>query len=115
MQYLREKLASLLNKAARDGIKELDKDSDLAIQLKSLDIDAVLENDIKLLCEKISFFELTRILALMAQLKVNSKDNQVAKKKLKDIARDIMCRIEKQSAGFKTPASCRDLLFNFLK
>lgn len=115
MQYLREQLASLLNRAARDGIKELDKDSDLAIQLKSLDIDTVLENDCKLICQNISFSEVTRILALMAQVKINAKDSQCARDQIKTIARDIMLRLEKQSAGFKTPESCRNLLFNFLK
>ena len=84
----------------------------MARQLSSLDIENVLREDVRLICETLSLGEITTILSLGTQLKLGGKDTETVKDKIKKIGRDVIDRIEKQSIHLQTPSSCLDLLFD---
>lgn len=112
MNYLRQKLVLFLTWEARQALERLDKNSAAALQLECLDIDAIIKNDIPLICETASLREITTILALAARFKSNSKDKEGVKDRIKKIASDIIGRIEEKPSGLKIPPSCLNLLFN---
>lgn len=111
MHPLRKHLACLLAEAARDGIKGLDKDSIQARELRALDVDAALKEDINRICAAITFSELASIISLTAQLKSECGDEKRLKEEMKKIARKLMQRAESKGGSLNIPPSCRDLLF----
>lgn len=112
MNPLRQQMASLLTEAARDGIKKLDKKSPAARELKAVDIDAVLRQDIDKICAAITFFEISAIMSLTMKLKSGRADNSRAKEDLREIALRLAERVEKKSGRLNIPSACRDLLIN---
>ena len=108
----KQKLASFLTEAAREGISKLDKDSPAARELSTLDVDVVLKEDIHQICEAITFPEIMRVLSLGATIKLGSGDTQRAKDDIKKMALVIEDRITQRQGKLRLPSSCRDLLFN---
>lgn len=111
MHPLRRQIAGFLTEAARAGIKHLDKNSAAARELSALDIDAVLKEDIDKICSVMSFFEITKIISLVTQIKVGHQDRDRLKEEIKQIARKLMERVEKERGSLRIPLSCRDVLF----
>jgi len=111
MLALRRQLACVLTEAARTGLKSLDKETTAYRELSGLDIETVLKEDINKICAVMTFSEMTRIIALAAQLNSGRQDNPPVKEEMKEIARKVVERVERELGGLKTPASCRTLLF----
>ncbi len=109
---MKQQMAAFLNDAARSGFDKLDKDSPLARELKGIDVDTILKEDIRKLCDVVTFSETLKIMSLGAALKMGSPDTERIKEDLKRIAKVIEERAEKQQGPLKTPPACRDLLFN---
>ncbi|MBF0123287.1 MAG: hypothetical protein HQL21_07795 [Candidatus Omnitrophica bacterium] len=109
---MKHQMASFLNDAARSGINKLDKNSPLARELKGLDIDTILKEDIHQICETVTFPETMKIMSLVTAIKLGSHDEARIKEDIKKIARAIEQRIEDKKGVLRTPPSCRDLLFN---
>ncbi|MBF0330863.1 MAG: hypothetical protein HQL17_02920 [Candidatus Omnitrophica bacterium] len=109
---MKRKMAAFLNDAARSGISKLDKKSPLAQELKGLDLDVVLKDDIDQICQAVTFPETLKIMSLGAAIKMGSGDIDRHKEDIKKVAKAIEDRIEKKQGVLKTPASCRELLFN---
>ena len=112
MAHLKQQLASFLNDAALSGISKFDKDSPLSKELKGLDIDVILKEDIWLICNEVTFPETLKVMSLVGAIKLGSGDPELMKEDLKKIAKASEERIEKKGGCLKTPPSCRDLLFN---
>jgi hypothetical protein len=108
----KHQIAAFLNKAARDGISKLDKDSPLARELGRLDLDTVLKEDIDQICQAVTFAEALKIMSLGAAAKMGSGDTERIKADIKKMAKVIEERIEKKDGRLRIPPSCRDLLFN---
>lgn len=104
-------MAIFLTEAALAGIKGLDKDSIEARDLRALDVDAVLKEDISKICATVTFSETARIFLLIAQLKSGRGDIESRKEDLKKIGRTLLERTEKEQGSLKIPPSCRSLLF----
>ena len=68
IEILRRKLADGLYDAARKGLARVQENSPLAQELKKVDVEYILKADIETICRHVSFFEMTRIMALVAQL-----------------------------------------------
>ncbi|MBF0521944.1 MAG: hypothetical protein HQL24_02690 [Candidatus Omnitrophica bacterium] len=111
MNPLRAQLATVLISSAYKGIEHLDKNSPLVRELKGLDVDKILKEDIQKICNEVSFSEMTRILALIAKLKLGREEESL-KAEMKKIAKNLITRIERGSGKLQTPASCREMLFN---
>ncbi|MBF0594494.1 MAG: hypothetical protein HQL22_05965 [Candidatus Omnitrophica bacterium] len=111
MTGLKHQLASFLTDAARSGFQKLDKKSPLARELKGLDVETLLREDIRLICDALTFPEMMRAMSLVAKIKLDPKDAEVFKEEIKTMARAIVERVEKK-AKINTPVSCRELLFN---
>jgi len=113
MNPLRHKLAMILSNAAKKGLNTLEADSVYAKELKELDVDNILREDINKLCEEISMLEITRTFSLYTQLRTARKEEKErVKKELKDIAQNVIERAEKKSVRFKTPERYRDLILS---
>ncbi|MBF0531986.1 MAG: hypothetical protein HQL23_02695 [Candidatus Omnitrophica bacterium] len=112
MNPLRGKLAVFLTGAAYKGIGQLDQKSPLAKELKKFDFDAVLKDDIAKICDKISFFEMTKVMALAAQVDLRLADQEKQKSEIKKIAHDVIERIERESGKLRVPQACLEMLFN---
>jgi len=112
MLDLKKQLASFLSDAARDGISKLDSSSPLAKQLKGLNVDDLLKEDIQQICKETTFPEMVRIMSLGAQIKMGTGDTDRIKEDLKKMARAIEQRVESRQVKLNTPVSCRDLLYN---
>ncbi|MEI6437178.1 MAG: hypothetical protein WCO69_00335 [Candidatus Omnitrophota bacterium] len=108
---MKHQLEGFLTVAARSGLKQIDKKSPLAKELKGLDVEALLTNDIHLICEAVTFPEMMKIMALVAKVKVDPDHAVKSKEDIKGMARAVVARIEK-TGKLKTPPSCRELLFN---
>jgi hypothetical protein len=113
MDFMRRQMASLLVKAAREAIDQLDKATPEARDLMKLDVEAVLEHDITRICEVITFPEMTKGMALAASLRSGCPGNNFerSKKDLQTMAKGLLERAERQKGPFKVPLSCRELLF----
>ena len=106
-------MASFLTEKAHQGLGKLDKNSPMARELSGLDIENVLKEDVRVICESLSLGEITTLMSLGTQLKLaGGKDREAVKDKIKKIGRDVIGRIEKQSVNLQTPSSCLDLLFD---
>ena len=101
-----------MTEAARDGISKLDKDSPAARELSTLDVDAILKDDIHQICESVTFPEIMSVMSLGASIKLGTGDAQRAKEDIKKLALVIEGRIAQRQGKLTLPPSCRDLLFN---
>jgi hypothetical protein len=112
IDILRRKLAEVIYDAAHQGLKRIDKDSPLAEELKKIDVEEVLRADIEKICNNLSFLEMTRVMALMVQLKSEVKRQGAMKPQLKAMVQKLIDRIERDAGKLQTPMSCREILFN---
>ncbi len=112
MDPIRSKMAEIMRGAARKVLRKLDPKSDVAQALRSADIEAILEDDIRRICEAMNFFEITRAVALAAQLGMASSNKlESIKQELKKIAEKAAERAESKDGKLKIPDCCRELLF----
>ena len=112
IDILRRKLAEAINDAAHKGLARIKQDSSLAQELKKFDVESILKADIEKVCNNVSFFEMTRIMALMMQLKSSEHRHGPMKAELKRMVKKLIDRIEGQAGKLQTPMSCRELFFN---
>ena len=108
----RSQMASFLTKSAHEGLEKLDKNSSLARKLKTVDVDAILKYDINKICEEMSCSEMVKLTTLAGQVKSGLGDEELVKEDVKNIAKDIVKRVEKKSGSLKITSDLRDLLFN---
>jgi len=105
-------LAEIMRQAARNALRHLDPKSDVAKALQKADIDAILNDDIRRISAAVSFLEMTRAVALAAQLKSNNPAQiESAKQELKKIAQSAAAKAEAKGGKLNIPDSCRDFLF----
>lgn len=113
MDPIRSKLAELIQAAARKGMEHLDPSSDVARALKGADIEAILHDDIRRICEALSFFEITRASFLAARIPmVKSGERGPLKEELKAIAEKAAAKAEAKGGKLRVPDCCRELLFD---
>jgi hypothetical protein len=107
-------IASFLTEQACKGIKALDPQSPCARQLKNLDAENLIREDIGRICQYASVIEIARIMSLAGQFNAaaSMQKKEAIKKELKKIAQKLTARAERRCGGLKVPRSCRDLLFN---
>ena len=110
MNPLRYKMAMLLTDMAYKGISRLDPKSTCAKALKKIDVGTVLREDINRICNSATIGEIAKIIAFAGQLRVTSEDNKQAKSDLKELAEEIVARVERETGKLKIPQSCRHLL-----
>ncbi|MBF0618629.1 MAG: hypothetical protein HQL19_00515 [Candidatus Omnitrophica bacterium] len=112
MNPLRGQMASMLMGAAKSGLQQLDVDSPIAQKIKKLDVQSLLEEDIRRICDAISWGETTRLMGIVAKLKMGGSSQEPLKEEIKKIAKGIVERVEQGHDKLKTPPDLRDLLFN---
>jgi hypothetical protein len=115
MGLMKNYLASFLNDSARKWLEDLDGHSQAALDLKAVDVDTVLRESIKKICDTISFSEAGRAMALAAQLRSRAGDGERAKAELKKITLGVIERAESKFGAFDIPSSCRSLLYEFYR
>lgn len=112
MDPIRNKMAEIMRSAARKAIKKLDPRSKIAQALRSADMDAILGDDIQRVCEAMSFFDITRAMALAAQLGMATPGKfDAIKQELKKIAEKAAERAESSGGKLNMPDCCREFLF----
>ncbi|MBF0217677.1 MAG: hypothetical protein HQL30_11880 [Candidatus Omnitrophica bacterium] len=113
MDFMRKQMASLMVKAAREAIDQLDKATPEARDLMKLDVEAVLEHDITKICEVITFSEITKGMALAMKFRSGGAGEEFerSKKTLQEMGKALLERAERQKGPFMAPVSCRELLF----
>ena len=112
MDPIRNKIAEIIRHNARNALVHLDPKSDVAKALKKADVEAILNEDIPRICEAISFLEMTRALALAAQLKSPDRGQiESAKQEIKKIAQAAASKAEAKGGKLIIPDCCRDVLF----
>ncbi|MEE8359459.1 MAG: hypothetical protein V3S04_00870 [Candidatus Omnitrophota bacterium] len=105
-------MASFLIDAAKRGIDSLDPGSPHIEELKKIDADNIIREDINKICETVSIAEIAKIFSLSARLQTVSKEKRgVIKDELKRIAQDAAVRAESKFGRLKTPERYRRLLW----
>ena len=101
-----------MKEAALKGIKHLDPGSAVARALKGADVEAMLHDDIRRICEALSFFEITRASFLAARIATaRASELESMKNELKAIAEKAVAKTEAKNGNLKIPDCCRELLF----
>lgn len=115
MEPIRKKLSSLLIKTANKEVEDLDPQSQCAKELAEIEnVDSIIAEEIKRICEAATLVEITRILFLTARLKKTSgRKKEAIEKNLKKIAEILVTRVETESGPLKLPQSCFHLLWGF--
>jgi len=116
MNPIKKKLAQELTKAIKGSIDEMDEDTSCAKALKSLDRGALLEKDVKWLCDELSTLEAGKILGLGNRVLGAGNTNVYMKSReeLRSLVFKAVKRVEKKYGGLSLPKECRDLLINLL-
>ena len=71
------------------------------------------KEDIEKICNNVSFFEMTRIMALVAQLNASEhKHHGPMKADLKKIVNHLIERVEGSSSKLRTPVFIREMMFS---
>lgn len=113
MNPLREKLSELLTDSTRRGIKTLDPNSSCAKLLENLDIDDIVKEDIRTICETVSYTDIVKIIFLSSRLKMMPVEKRKPiKGKLKEIAVRAVEKTEKKHGKLRIPDPCRHLLLS---
>ena len=116
MDPIRRKLSSFLTEAAHKGIKNLDSQSPCAKELSKIeddDINDVIAEEIKRICEAAALAEVAKIFFLTYRLKKTSgQKREIIKNDLRKIAEALVVRVEKNSGQLKLPETCRNLILN---
>lgn len=112
MNVLQKKMAEVMRETARKALKKLDPKSPLAKELHSVDVEAILKQDVERICEALSLFDISRALTLVAQFGVSSPDKrELLKRELKKIAEVSVEKAEAKGVKFDAPVHLRQLLF----
>jgi len=113
MDPIRQKLSSLMTEAAYNQIEALSPQSPCAKQLSEINnLDTVIAEEIKKICEAATLGEITKILFLTARLnKTSGQKREVIKNNLKKIAGKVITRLEAESGPLKLPQSCLHTLW----
>ena len=112
MDPIRSKMADVMRSAARKALKELDPQSEIAQAFRSSDMEAILRDDVRRICEAMNFFEITHVLTLVAQLGMASSGKFISiKQELKKIAEKAAERAESKGGKLHIPDCCREFLF----
>ena len=114
MDTIRQKLSSFLIETAHKSINALEPQSPCAKQLSQIEnVDSVIAEEIKRICEAATLAEITRILFLTARLKKTSgRKKEVIEKNLKKIAEVLVTRVETESGPLKLPQACRRIFLD---
>jgi len=106
---IRQKLSLFLIETAHKDINALEPQSLCAKQLSEIEnVDSIIAEEIKRICEAATLAEITRILFLTARLKKTSgRKKEAIEKNLKKIAEILVTRVETESGPMKLPQSCR--------
>ena len=109
MDAIRRKLSSFLLETAHKDINALDPQSPCAKQLSEIEnVEAIIAEEIKRICEAATLAEITRILFLTARLnKTSGRKKETIEKNLKKITEVLVTRVETESGQLKLPQSCR--------
>ena len=114
MDPIRQKLSSFLIKTAHKDVNALDPQSPCAKQLSEIEnVEAIIVEEIKRICQTATLAEITRILFLTARLKKTSgRKKEAIEKNLKKIAEILVTRVEAESGPLKLPQSCRHIFLD---
>ena len=114
MDTIRQKLSFFLIETAHKSINALEPQSPCAKQLSQIEnVDSVIAEEIKRICEAATLSEITRILFLTARLKKTSgRKKEVIEKNLKKIAEVLVTRVETESGPLKLPQACRRIFLD---
>ena len=112
MNPLKKKLATIMIASAYDEINKIEKDSPQLKDLKAIDMDKAIEEDVNRICEVISMGEIMRLMPLIAKWKMTceSGEQDEIKCRIREIGLKVVERVECEGGKLKLPASCRDLL-----
>ena len=111
MDPIRRKLSSFLTDAARRRIEALDPESACAKELRGIPVGEALHEDVERICAAASLAEIGKVLVLGATIhKTSGKEKEEIWNDLKDIADELVARVEKQSGRLMLPEPCRHLL-----
>ena len=111
MDPIRRKLSSFLTDAARRGMEALDPESACAKGLRGTPADDALHEDVEKICAAASLAEIGKVLVLGTRIqKTSGKEKEEIMNDLKDIANELVTRVEKQSGRLMLPELCRHLL-----
>ena len=108
-------MASVLLETVHKGLANLDLDSPLAKEVAKIDIERVLADDVRRVCEAVSFIEIIKIISIVTKINSPScKDDEACalKREMKEIAVKLVERIECGSGPLGLPISCRELLLD---
>jgi len=112
MNPLRKKLARFLIDTAKRGIDALDPDSTHARELKKVNVDAIIREDVAKICATVSVVETTKIFSLYARLQAApAEKKEPLKGELRKLAQDVVNKAGDRFGKFKIPESCRQLLW----
>ena len=106
-------MASFLTEAARDQVAAMDADCPYAKELSKIEADEVLRAEIERICAAATLGEIMKVGLLASQLKKTSGDNhQEIKSNLKEMADELLNRVEAESGPLRLPSNYRQLLFD---
>lgn len=112
MDPIRNKMAEVMRNAARKALADLDPKSQISKALHEAGLECILGEDIRRICEAMNFFEITRAVALAAQLGMAPPGKKESiKQELKKIAEKAAERAESRGAKLHIPDCCREFLF----
>ncbi|MBF0384256.1 MAG: hypothetical protein HQL27_00140 [Candidatus Omnitrophica bacterium] len=112
IQTLRNKMAEVLTEEAKKSMRYLDKTSPLMKELKKLDIETILKEDIRKICDKASFSETTKIMGMAVKYKLPGPDKHELKEDFKGMIKEMIARVERDSGMLKLPPDCREMLYD---
>ena len=111
MDPIRRKLSAFLADAACRGIEALDPESACAKELRAIPVGDALHEDVERICAAASLAEIGKVFVLGARIqKTSGKEKEKIMNDLKDIADELVTRVEKQSGRLMLPELCRHLL-----
>jgi len=116
MNPVKKKLAQELTEAIKGAMNKADTDTSCAKALEKLDRDALLEKDVKRLCDELSTLEAGKILSLGNRVlgAGNANVYKKSREELRSLMFNVVKRLEKKYGGLSLPKECRDLLINLL-
>ena len=116
MNPIKKRLAQELTEAIKTSLDKTDPDTSCAKALEELDRDALLEKDVKRLCDEFSTLEAGKILSLGNKV-LGAGNANVYKKSREELMSLVfkgLKRVEKKYGGLSLPKECRDLLINLV-
>jgi hypothetical protein len=113
MNPLRRRMSAFLVRVVRDGIKKMDPESPCAKELRKIDGEDIVRTEIDRICRAASVTEMTKVIALAEWLKGTSgQEREDIRNDIKEIAEELVARIERESGELRIPRPCRRLLLN---